>query len=160
MTDLSYLPIPTGQARAYQNGGKDAHGNIPKKFVCEEDGLPCRHCLKNIEKGEEFLILSHRPFESAQPFAEQGPIFLCADAEKCSAYPATDKLPDMYEPDGDILLRGYDKHNWIVYGTGQVVKNRDVADTAKAILATDRVRYIHARSATNNCFQFRIEAAG
>ncbi|MEP3247215.1 MAG: DUF1203 domain-containing protein [Sneathiella sp.] len=157
MSDLHYLPISTEKVRALQNGSKDAYGQLPEKHISDGEGLPCRHCLGFIEEGDSFLILSYRPFDTAQAFAEQGPIFL--HAAPCDAYSTQDKLPDMYVPEKEILLRGYDKHDRIVYGTGQVVQNKDVAVTAKSILATTRAHYIHARSATNNCFQYRIETA-
>ncbi|WP_443023725.1 DUF1203 domain-containing protein [Sneathiella sp.] len=34
---------------------------------------------------------------------------------------------------------------------------RGVSATAAALLARGDVAYLHARSATNNCYQFRIE---
>jgi hypothetical protein len=37
---------------------------------------PCRHCPGLIREGEEKLVLSYRPFQSIQPYAESGPIFL------------------------------------------------------------------------------------
>ncbi|MBL4907341.1 MAG: DUF1203 domain-containing protein, partial [Sneathiella sp.] len=124
-------------------------------YVANEPGLPCRHCLQEIAEGDEFLILSYKPFETEQPFAEQGPIFL--HAKECDAYSDQNNLPEMYEPENQTLLRGYSRHDRIVYGTGQVVTNRDINQAAKEILATKGVQYIHARSATNNCFQFRID---
>ena len=117
--------------------------------------MPCRHCLKFIEEGEEALAISYKPFNSTQPFAEQGPIFL--HARECEPYTAQQDLPAMYEAEDDILLRGYDKYEQIIYGTGQVIKNKDVEKVASALLEEEKVAFIHARSSTNNCFQYRID---
>lgn len=154
MTQLVFTPLPTKKARELQSLGPDEHGQRPQRFISDGDGLPCRHCLDFIEEGEEVLLVSYKPFDTTQPFAEQGPIFL--HAKECSPYSEPIKRPAMYEEDGDILLRAYDKHERIIYGTGQVIKNRDVEAVAAKLLEQTKAAFIHARSATNNCFQYRI----
>lgn len=155
MTALTYTPMPTEEARNIQRGGSDENGMKAVEFISNGDGLPCRHCLKEIEAGDAVLLLSYKPFSSTQAFAEQGPIFL--HKKECEAYQDTDKLPEMYQPNGNLLLRGYDKHEQIVYGTGEVTDNTRITEVAQKIFETSRVAFIHARSSTNNCFQFRIE---
>ena len=49
-------------------------------MVSDGGDNPCRHCLREIEKGKDMLVLTHRPFGNVQPYAESGPIFLCAEA--------------------------------------------------------------------------------
>ncbi|WP_169570043.1 DUF1203 domain-containing protein [Sneathiella limimaris] len=155
MKNLMFRPIPTEKVRALQKGEPDAQNNIPEKHISDGDGLPCRHCLSHIAIGDEYLILSYKPFESEQPYAEQGPIFL--HAEECPAYETAEQLPAMYLPEGQILLRGYSKDERIVYGTGQVIKNADIESIAEDIFRHPGVSFIHARSASNNCYQYRIE---
>ena len=157
MTKLAFFPIPTKQVRAFQNGGLDAYGKLPKKFTSDGSALPCRHCLSEIAEGDEVLVLSYRPFEEEQPYAEQGPIFL--HAKKCTSHGVSDKIPEMFKSWDGILLRGYNQYDWIVYGTGQIVLPTNAESTIRKILATDGVTYVHARSATNNCYQFRVEPA-
>ena len=77
---MRFSPIATPIARAYQSGGLDANGQVPERQISDGDGNPCRHCLNLIPKGAEMLVLAHRPFPAPQPYAEVGPIFLCADA--------------------------------------------------------------------------------
>ena len=84
MTQITFVAMPTDQARALQAGGPDANGLSPERAVSSGSGNPCRHCLRFIPEGEEMLILSHRPFPSAQPYAETGPVFLCA--EECARW--------------------------------------------------------------------------
>ena len=80
---ILFTPIPTETARRYQAGGEDANGQRPERTLSDGDGNPCRHCLRFIPKGRGMLILSHRPFPAPQPYADLGPVFLCA--EHCDA---------------------------------------------------------------------------
>lgn len=150
---LHFTPIPTQTVRAYQRGGPDADGQAPERAISDGDGNPCRHCLAMIPKGAGMLILSHRPFPAPQPYAEQGPIFLCAD--ECVAGGGAD-LPAVLESP-DYIVRGYGPNDRIVYGTGAVVPTARIANEAAARLADARVAYVHVRSARNNCFQVRID---
>ena len=101
------------------------------------------------------LVLAYRPFPSPQPYAEVGPIFLCA--EPCERHPDSDVLPQMFRNRERILIRGYTSDDRIRYGTGQVVDIEAVEETAEGILANEEIAYVHMRSATNNCYQCRIE---
>ena len=58
------------------------------------------------------LILAHRPFPAPQPYAELGPIFLCADA--CAPGGGSDIPEILASP--DYIIRGYSAENRIVYG--------------------------------------------
>lgn len=153
---LSYEALPTEIARHYQHGGADANGQSPERALSDGAGVPCRHCMKIVPAGQEYLILSHRPFPAPQPYAEQGPIFLCA--QECergdtAAFPAF-LLSDSY------ILRGYSDTDRIVYGTGAVIATTDIPDAAETLLARQDVAYLHVRSAQNNCYHLRIEKAG
>lgn len=152
---LNYLPIPTEQVRAYQDGGVDAYGHLPEKTVSDGGGNRCRHCLCYIPKGAEMLVLAHRPFPSTQPYAETGPLFLCAD--HCPKPRETSTRPEVMIGAPDLLLRGYDASDRIVYGTGAVVPSSDTETQANRILDHPDVAYVHVRSAANNCFRLRME---
>jgi hypothetical protein len=56
-----------------------------------------------------------------------------------------------------MLIRGYGADDRIVYGTGQIVPTAQLAPAASASLQRPEVAYVHARSASNNCYQCRIE---
>ncbi len=75
---IRFTPIPTQTARACQSGAPDANRQKPERHISDGDGNPCRHCLKLIPKDGAMLVLAHRPFPAPQPYAELGPIFLCA----------------------------------------------------------------------------------
>jgi hypothetical protein len=150
---IHFTPIPTDIVRAYQAGGLDANGQVPERGVSDGDGNPCRHCLQMIPAGAGMLILAHRPFPAPQPYAELGPIFLCAD--RCEAG-GGEALPEVLESP-EYIVRGYSAQDRIVYGTGAVTAVAAIADRAATLLADTRVDYVHVRSARNNCFQVRID---
>ncbi|MEO6301106.1 MAG: DUF1203 domain-containing protein [Paracoccaceae bacterium] len=150
---VTFHPIPTAIVRAYQSGGPDANGQLPERKVSVGDGNPCRHCLKPIPAGAGMLVLAHRPFPALQPYAELGPIFLCADA--CQAGGGT-ALPEVLSSP-DYIIRGYGPDDRIVYGTGAVVPTSRIIAEAEDRLSDDRVAYVHVRSARNNCYQLRVD---
>lgn len=152
---VSFAPVPTETARALQAGAPDAYGLPAEKHVSDGDGNPCRHCLTMIPKGAAMLVLAHRPFPALQPYAETGPIFLCA--APCVAGGGADLPAILASP--DYILRGYDGDDRIVYGTGQVVVRDALIAAAAARFSDPRVRYIHVRSARNNCYQLRVNRA-
>jgi hypothetical protein len=150
---MRYVAIPTEVARHYQAGGADANGQVPERVVAEGTGNPCRHCLKMVPEGAWMLILAHRPFPSPQPYAELGPIFLCADPCEQGGGEARPEI--LASP--DYILRGYGADDRIVYGTGGVVATAMIPERARELLTDARVAYVHVRSARNNCYQCRIE---
>ncbi len=152
---LTFRPIPTALARASQSGAPDAYGLPPERHVSDGGGNPCRHCLRMIPAGAAMLVLAHRPFPALQPYAETGPIFLCA--APCTAGGGKD-LPDILSSP-DYILRGYGADDRIVYGTGAVVPTAQLKAEAMARFADARVAYLHVRSARNNCYQLRIDRA-
>lgn len=150
---MRYVAIPTDVVRGYQAGGLDANGQVPERKLSDGGGNPCRHCLKMIPEGVGMLVLAHRPFPAPQPYAELGPIFLCADP--CGTG-GGEVLPEMLASP-DYIVRGYGMDDRIVYGTGGVVATDGIAERADELLADARVAYIHVRSARNNCYQVRID---
>ena len=151
---MKFNPIPTDVARHYQAGGVDANGQVPERAVSDGSANPCRHCLKMIPAAAEMLILAHRPFPAPQPYAEVGPIFLCADA--CDAPVPGPALPAILSSP-DYIVRGYGPDHRIVYGTGAVVATERMGVEAADRLGDPRVAYVHVRSARNNCYQVRID---
>ena len=114
---------------------------------------PCRHCLGLVAEGSPLLVLSYRPFDSVQPYAETGPIFLCADP--CPRGGGAEVPEALASP--DYLVKGYSAQDRIVYGTGAVVATPAIPAMAERLLADPRIAYVHVRSARNNCYQARID---
>lgn len=155
MPKLRYIALPTAVAEAYRGGAPDANGQAPERHISDGDGVPCRHCLTDVAKGEPYLILAYRPFPALQPYAETGPIFL--HAERCQRHPVSNMAPDFFLKRKHMLLKGYGTTDRIVYGTGTIVPAPELDAGAAAILTRDDVAYVHVRSALNNCYWCRIE---
>jgi len=155
MSKIQFSAIDTAPIQKIWAGGRDSYDRMPEEHVSEGDGMPCRHCLKNINLGERYLILAWRPFPSLQAFAETGPIFL--HAEPCPAFRDDDgALPEILASP-DYIVRGYGADDRIVYGSGAVTPTDAIAARAQQLLDDERIAYVHVRSARNNCFQCRID---
>ncbi len=152
---LNFIALSTEQVRAYQAGEPDDNELVPEIAVSDGGGNPCRHCLTEIPAGEKMLVLAHRPFDELQPYAEVGPIFLCADG--CERHPDGAELPEMFHNWEKMLIKGYTADNRILYGTGTIVEMPQLEKQAAEIFSNPAVAYIHMRSASNNCYQARIE---
>lgn len=150
---MKFNALPTITVRALQEGGRDANGMKPETQISSGAGNPCRHCLRNIPQGHEMLVLAHRPFETLQPYAETGPIFLCAD--KCDRGSSND-IPDILTTSPDYLLKGYDSDARIIYGTGAIVARANLREYARNLLDRGDIAWVDVRSARNNCYQLRI----
>lgn len=153
---IQFKALPTEPVRALQRGGPDAYGHTPELKISDGDGMPCRHCLKNIAAGQGYLVLAYRPFPKPQPYAETGPIFL--HAEECERATEDEALPEILESP-DYIVRGYDRDDRIVYGSGGVIPTGAIAERAEMLLERSDIAYAHVRSARNNCYQCRIERA-
>ena len=149
--------IPTADAQAFRAGASDANGHPPERTISSGGGNPCRHCLHPIPDGDEMLILAYRPFPTLHPYAETGPIFLCA--KDCERFDDSADLPPVLTSSPDYLIKGYSADDRIVYGTGQVVETGELQDRLADILSRADVAYAHIRSARNNCYQARAVPA-
>ena len=150
---LTYHPYDGGFVARVRAGGPDDYGRPAERAVSDGDGVPCRSCLGHVPAGRDYLIAAARPFPEMQPYAETGPIFLCAD--DCAPW-AGAGVPPVLASAPDYLLKGYSPEHRIVYGTGAVVPAADLPARAEAILGDSRVAFVDVRSARNNCFQARI----
>lgn len=153
-----FLPIPDSQARHYRDGGLDAYGLPPERRISDGEGIPCRHSLRLLPRGTPYLIVAHRPFAGLNPYTETGPIFLAAepgDGMGVGAVPSPDLPPFLVSP--HYILRGYCQDERIVYGTGAVVETGAIVAACTRLLQRDEVRFVHIRSAANNCFHCRVE---
>ncbi|MEW9918155.1 DUF1203 domain-containing protein [Marimonas sp. MJW-29] len=151
---MRYTALPTNTVRAFQSGAPDAHAMPPERAISDGKGTPCRHCLRDVPEDQDMLILAYRPFDGLHPYAELGPIFLCA--EPCTQGGGMD-TPDILTTSPDYLVKGYSRDDRIVYGTGAVIPAEQVATRAETLLADPAIAYVHVRSARNNCYLLRID---
>ncbi len=149
---IEFNGLPTETVAAIRAGRRDAYGRPIEVHRSDGDVFPCRHCLGAVPEGRDYLILAWRPFASDNPYAETGPIFLCAD--DCPAHEPSDRVPAILRSP-TYIVRAYDRDERIIYGTGGVVPTAGIADRARALLADPDVAFVDVRSAANNCFQCR-----
>lgn len=150
---IHYEALDSDLVCGLRAGGGDAYGNPAERTISDGEGNPCRHCLGFVPKGEEMLILAHRPFGAVQPYAETGPIFLCA--ENCTRG-GGEEVPTILGSSPDYLLKAYSAAERIIYGTGKIVAREDLPAYAASLLERPDVAFVDVRSARNNCFQLRI----
>ncbi len=155
MSDIKFHAMPTEMAIALRNGGLDANGQVPEVQTSNGPGNPCRHCLEFIAPGEPMLVLAYRPFGEPQPYAEVGPIFL--HAEVCERFGASKQRPEILSRTPNFLIRGYGHDDRIVYGSGRIVAAEEIETEASQLFENPDIVYAHVRSASNNCFQCRID---
>jgi hypothetical protein len=155
MTAIRFVAMPSDTVSALRASKPDSNNQPPERHISDGSGLPCRHCLEDIAEGEPYLILAYRPFPHPQPYAEMGPIFLHAEA--CERFTENAGVPPMFLRREALLIRGYGADDRIIYGSGQVVPTAELAAKAASLLARPDIAYVHARSASNNCYQCRID---
>jgi len=138
----------------------DDAGRAPLPVLDADGGSPLRCCLKPSRPGERVLLVSYAPIRrwaaahGVDPAAydELGPVFIHAGA--CGG-------PDHTGYPADVgatprVMRAYD-------GKGRIVDGRLVADgedpepVIDALLADERVAFVHARALAFGCFTFAIE---
>lgn len=153
---MRFQTYDQGFVAAVRAGGPDANGRPAERAVSDGVAKPCRCCLRDIPEGAEMLILAARPFPEPQPYAELGPIFLCArDCEPWSE----DGLPPILGTSPDYLIKAYSADDRIVYGTGRILPADEIERYAAEVLDRAEIAYVDVRSARNNCFLTRTTRA-
>lgn len=150
---LRFLPISTAEVQTLRNG-YDANQQPPEFSISDGGGVPCRHCLDEVTKGQPLLTLAYRPFKHIQPYAELGPIFL--HANDCAPWSAGN-MPPVIENRSRLLIRGYSDQERIVSGTGRNVSLTELDTALDETMAVQEVSYIHIRCEGNNCYLCRVE---
>jgi hypothetical protein len=159
---LKFSPYDVSFVHLVRAGGPDSYGNPAERVISDGGGNPCRSCLDEVPKGAQMLIVAARPFDKLQPYAETGPIFLCADCAPYNALEEEDQksgkgvLPPVLANRAEVLLKGYTKEQRIVYGTGKIVQQAGILAYCAQVFKDEQVAFIDARSAVNNCFTVRI----
>lgn len=150
---IRFHALPAETVAALRAGGPDAYGAPAERAVSDGNGNPCRCCLTDIAEGADMLIAAHRPFPDLQPYAETGPIFLCADCERREA---SGEAPPSVAQRPEFLVKAYTQAHRI-HSPGDVRRTASLAAECEALLANPEIAYVDLRSAANNCFICRVE---
>jgi Protein of unknown function (DUF1203) len=151
---IKFVALETSLVSRWRDGAADCNGLTPERGLTATEGYPCRYCLGLIAKGDGYLTLAHRPFPALQPYAELGPIFLHANA--CMRGGGNAAIPEFLNSPR-YMVRGYCADDRIVYGTGTIEATAEIPAVAEVKFQDQRVKYLHIRSASNNCYHCRIE---
>lgn len=145
------VPLSMAVAQIVRESLRDQAGN-PVKIV--RDGRPhqCRVCLRLSSPDEGVLLLAHKPFESSQPYAESGPIFI--HERECKPYSNPADYPSEF-PKSAVVLRGYSDEDAII--DAQAVGDQKVEDVIKELFSNQKIAYLHARNLGYGCYMFRID---
>lgn len=149
---MRFTPLAPDFVAGIRAGGPDANGQPAERAVSSGKGVPCRSCLRDVPEGDEYLIFAARPFPTLQPYAETGPVFLCAD--DCTPW-SGDGIPPILTTSLEYLIKGYTADDRILYGTGAIVPTADLVRQVAVRLEIPAIAYVDVRSARNNCFQTR-----
>jgi Protein of unknown function (DUF1203) len=151
MTTLRYLPIDTALARQIRETLRDDYGNALQVRVRDDEGNPCRSCLRLTGSGSRLILFAHRPLTTDGPYAEIGPVFI--HAEECAPYAETDRFPDDFRP-RRLTFRAYDDRGEIDDAT--LADGTDAESVLQRLFANDRVAEVHVRNPAWGCYDFRI----
>jgi hypothetical protein len=135
-------------ARDVRRSRRDAFGGEAELWRAA-DRYPCRHCLDEARMDSDVLLLSYKPLEFETPYAERGPIFLCAEA--CPAYSAPNAVPEIVAT-RRVNLRAYDSSGKMLYRHSRLAEGSEVQLQIEEILADETVREIHAHTALHGCY--------
>ncbi len=153
MTKSTYriIPLSPDIAAAARRSRVDLFGNRLSGF---SDGEPhqCRVCLQLSKPDERVILIAHRPFTSAQPYAETGPIFI--HERECASYEDVNRYPLEF-PRRAVVLRAYNTSDAIV--GAEVVGERDIERLIAELFERQDIAYLHARNLAYGCFMFGIE---
>ncbi|QIE56378.1 DUF1203 domain-containing protein [Pikeienuella piscinae] len=155
-TSIAFHALDPAIVAALRAGGPDAYGAPAERAISDGSGNPCRLCLSDIPRGAGMLIVAHRPFPAPQPYAETGPIFLCAE---CAPRQPSAAPPPVVATRKEFLLKGYTEEYRIRYGTGRITPVPQIRAYCQELLARGDVAFVDIRSATNNCFICRVRRA-
>ena len=154
MTSYRAYPISTQLAAQVRASLRGPFGQPAEEWVSGEGRLPCRHCLGEVPVGRKALLLSYGPFSGDGPYAERGPVFLCAD--DCQPFAAIVAMPEIVV--GRLVnIRAYDRGEAMLYRHSQVAAGGEAAMIVQRLLEDLEVDKVHIRTARNGCFLCAVE---
>ena len=110
-------------------------------------GFPCRVSLRDVEVGEELLLLHYPHQPASSPYKASGPIYVRKGAQQQTLEAGT--VPD-YVRCRLMSARAYDAAHMII--DAAVCDGNDVAPEIERMFGNKQVAYIHLHNAKRGCF--------
>lgn len=148
MSDFVIEPISSLVQETLQLGATQLHGNPVETVIADsKPGYPCRLSLEDADEGEEIYLLSHSPFDSANPYRETGPIFVRKNAVPAAL--GVNELPQIALA-RSIVVRAYNSEGKML--AANPMETSQISQTIQKFLDDEAVEYIHLRAASCGCF--------
>jgi len=148
MTDFLIRPVSRELLEQLQSGLASLNGNPVSTVLADaKPGFPCRLSLQDAEPGEELFLVSHCPFNSANPYRETGPVFIRKKAQ--TAKLAINQLPEIVRS-RQVVVRAYDAAGTLI--DAEPSPGDEAAFIIQQFLANPGVEFVHIRAAITGCF--------
>ena len=159
MSNFQVVPLPAATAQRIRTSRQDDYGNAVVEQVATGYGL-CRVSLRPFAPGQDRrLLFSCSPFEQANAFNQNGPVFITST--EVAPYATTDRFPPEIKADKvnfPLSLVGYSADQRMVFT--RLVGEADADELIEQVLATNPdIAYLHARNAEAQCFICQINRA-
>lgn len=157
MTNFRIVPVDAAWAARVRETKQDDFGH-PLEAVLATGRGPCRLSLRPFEVGLDTRILaSYSPFTQTTPYAETGPIYICAEA--VGPYQDVHRFPPEIKADKanfPLSLLGYSITERMVYT--EQVGNQDIDQRIEHVFNTrPEVAFLHVRNSEACCFICKVE---
>jgi hypothetical protein len=165
MTTTTERPAPVMTVHAIdpaeldeiRRSGRDTAGNAPVPWP-DAIGSPLRCCLRRARPDDDVLLISYAPQHQPSPWREVGPVFV--HAGPCGGWTEETGLPPELRS-GPRVPRGYRADGSLDYSAIRVVpEGEDVERPLQELLADPAVEEVHVRALAEQCFTYRVRAAG
>jgi len=113
---------------------------------------PCRSCLRITQPGEPVIVFAHRPFMTAGPYAESGPVFI--HATPCETYADAAQFPPEFRQ-RCLTMRGYNREGTIE--RAELSTPGDPEASLARLFAVTLVCFVHVRNPAWGCYDFQVD---
>lgn len=134
----------------------DAELRARQALRCRVDrahGYPCRVSLTDAEPGEEVILTHYQHHDVDSPFRASFAIYVREGEQQ---FDEIDQVPQQLRR-RMLSLRGFDAQGLMV--DCSLTAGAEMEQAVEALLANDRISYVHAHFAAAGCYAARIERA-
>ena len=125
-----------------------------RMIVNKKPGFPCRVGLKDVEIGEEVVLVPYQHHDVASPYRASGPIFVGKDS--CQADLQINEIPQMLNH-RFLSLRAYDYKGIMI--NALATEGNNLKSKINLLFEDSNISYIQVHNAGPGCFNCQIERA-